>query len=161
MAESENRSPQHPPEAHTGYVFMWPEAISLVLGFGGNCIHHPAKKIQQSRALDTFIEDVISPDSSKVVAAFTERREEKISVHIEQRPAFESMDLALTVVKAIAGQTRIKSVIDMKMEELLKKTSPNMPDKKSVGKSSIEEKIYGAVRVQLRCNVPKDYDSWL
>ncbi|GJR02545.1 hypothetical protein Tco_0525529 [Tanacetum coccineum] len=83
MAESENRSPQQPPQAHTahtGYVFMWPEAISLVLGFGGNCIHHPAKKIQQSRALDTFIEDVISPDSSKVVAAFTERREEKISI---------------------------------------------------------------------------------
>ncbi|GKC23616.1 hypothetical protein Tco_1025766 [Tanacetum coccineum] len=47
----------------------------------------------------------------------------------------------------------------MKMEELLKKTSPNMPDKKSVGKSSIEEKIYGAVGVQRRCNVPKDYDS--
>ncbi|GJY61347.1 hypothetical protein Tco_0462004 [Tanacetum coccineum] len=108
MAESENRSPHQPPQAHTGYVFMWPEAKSLVLRFWGNCIHHPAKKIQQSRALDTFIEDVISPDSSIVVAAFTERREEKISVHIEQRPAFESMDLALTVVKAIAGQSRIK-----------------------------------------------------
>ncbi|GJS40594.1 hypothetical protein Tco_0565637 [Tanacetum coccineum] len=56
-----------------------PKAISLVLGFGGNCIHHPAKKIQQSRDLDTFIADVISSASSKVVAAFAERREEKIS----------------------------------------------------------------------------------
>nr|GFB01071.1 allantoate deiminase [Tanacetum cinerariifolium] len=31
-----------------------------------------------------------------------------IKVHIEQRLAFESMDLALTVVKSIAKQTRIK-----------------------------------------------------
>ncbi|GJS31272.1 inositol hexakisphosphate and diphosphoinositol-pentakisphosphate kinase VIP2-like protein isoform X2 [Tanacetum coccineum] len=55
-----------------------PKAISLVLGFGGNYIHHPAKKIQQSRDLGTFIADVISLASSKVVAAFAERREEKI-----------------------------------------------------------------------------------
>ncbi|GJU87975.1 hypothetical protein Tco_1300398 [Tanacetum coccineum] len=62
-----------------------PKAISLVLGFGGNCIHHPAKKIQQSRDLDTFIADVISSASSKVVAAFAERREEKISVPVVMR----------------------------------------------------------------------------
>nr|GEY71193.1 reverse transcriptase domain-containing protein [Tanacetum cinerariifolium] len=43
-----------------------PEAISLVLGLEGNCIHHPAKKIQQSRTLDTFIANFISPASSKV-----------------------------------------------------------------------------------------------
>ncbi|GKE34621.1 allantoate deiminase 2, partial [Tanacetum coccineum] len=34
-----------------------------------------------------------------------------ITVHIEQRPALESMDLALTVVKAISGQTRIKLTV--------------------------------------------------
>ncbi|GJR60781.1 hypothetical protein Tco_1502943 [Tanacetum coccineum] len=55
-----------------------PKAISSVLGFGGNCIHHPAKKIQHSRDLCTFIADVISSASSKVVAAFAERREEKL-----------------------------------------------------------------------------------
>ncbi|GKE15947.1 hypothetical protein Tco_1423524, partial [Tanacetum coccineum] len=38
-------------------------------------------------------------------------------VHIEQTPAFESMDLALTVVKAIAGQTRIKVGANQLLEE--------------------------------------------
>nr|GFA69395.1 hypothetical protein [Tanacetum cinerariifolium] len=44
-----------------------PEAISLVLGLEGNCIHHPAKK------------NPTITSSSKVVAAFVKRREEKIS----------------------------------------------------------------------------------
>ncbi|PWA45491.1 hypothetical protein CTI12_AA517500 [Artemisia annua] len=66
----------------------------------------------------------------------------------------------------------------MKMEELSKKKPPDMLDKKSlndalvdrchgedyhffvaVGKSSVEEKLYGAIGVQLCCNVPKDCDS--
>nr|GEU72932.1 reverse transcriptase domain-containing protein [Tanacetum cinerariifolium] len=56
-----------------------PKAISLVLGFGViTSIIMP--KIQESRDLDTFIADVISSASSKFVAAFAQRREEKISV---------------------------------------------------------------------------------
>ncbi|GKA50428.1 reverse transcriptase domain-containing protein [Tanacetum coccineum] len=76
--------------------------------------------------------------------------------HILNKDEFESMDLALTVVKAIAGQTRIKFVTQNLVVTLaerdrhedgiiVKKAPPNMVDKKSVGKSSIEEKIYGAV----------------
>nr|GFA34719.1 hypothetical protein [Tanacetum cinerariifolium] len=33
----------------TSTHWLWPEAISLVLGLEGTCIHDPAKKIQQSR----------------------------------------------------------------------------------------------------------------
>nr|GEY18604.1 hypothetical protein [Tanacetum cinerariifolium] len=85
MVASDSGSPSQPPQAHPGAAFP---RLLLQPRKSVSCRDHQLE-VETGIAyrcpylggdMDTFIADVISSASSKFVAAFAERREEKISV---------------------------------------------------------------------------------